>query len=104
MTPMLSRSLSPLDDATNADMMSDTKTFTVRELDRTPAVVLAACDRDGEALIRRRDGREYRLVPADGPKRAITSVPDFAARRRKLFPKPLPATFALALDQAMRGE
>ena len=84
--------------------MSAMKTFTVRDLDRTPAAVLAACDRDGEALIRRRDGREYRLVPGTGPKRVITSVPDFAARRRRLFPKPLSTAQTRLVDAAIRGE
>jgi hypothetical protein len=85
-------------------MMSDMKTFTVRELDRTPAVVLDACDRDGEARIRRRDGRIYRLMPASGTKRRITAVPDFAARRRQLFKKPLSTAQVRLADEAIRGE
>jgi hypothetical protein len=85
-------------------MMSDMKTFTVRELDRAPATVLAACDRDGEARIRHRNGRTYRIKPEAAPARFITAVPDFAARRRKLFPKPLTAAFARELDQGIRGE
>src|SRR5262245_8716327 len=36
-----------LDFAANADIMSDMKTFTVRELDREPATVLDAADKDG---------------------------------------------------------
>jgi len=52
-------------------MMSDMKTFTVRELDRQPAVVLDACDHDGEARIRRRDGRTYLLMPESEPKRVV---------------------------------
>lgn len=88
----------------NADMMSDMKTFTVRELDRAPAVVLDACDRDGEARIRRRDGRIYRLMPAAGPKRAMTRLPDFAARRAKVFKKALTAAQARQADEAIRGE
>lgn len=93
-----------LDFLTNADMMSDMKTFTVRELDRQPAVVLDACDHDGEARIRRRDGRTYLLMPESEPKRVVTSLPDFAARRKKLFPKPLTAAFARDLHKAIRGE
>jgi hypothetical protein len=85
-------------------MMSDMKTFTVRELDRQPAVVLDACDQDGEARIRRRDGRTYLLVPETEPKRVITSLPDFAARRRKLFPKPLTRGQVQQVDQLIRGE
>ena len=104
------RSLTPLaaahalDRFANADIVSDMKTFTVRDLDRTPSVVLDACDRDGEARIRRRNGRTYRLLVATEPARVITALPDFAARRKKLFPKPLTAAFARALDQAIRGE
>ena len=85
-------------------MMSDMKTFTVRELDRTPAVVLAACDRDGETRIRHRDGRAYRLRPEVAPLRVITALPDFAARRRQLFPKPLTKMQARRVDQILRGE
>lgn len=88
----------------SADMMSDMKTFTVRDLDRAPAIVLAACDRDGEARIRRRDGRIYRLMPAAGPKRAITGLPDFTARRRQMFKKPLSAAQTRLADEALRGE
>jgi hypothetical protein len=85
-------------------MMSDMKTFTVRDLDRAPAVVLAACDRDGEARIRRRDGRIYRLMPVAGPKRTMTGVPDFAARRRQVFNKPLSAAQTRLADEALRGD
>ena len=95
---------SQLDFSANADMMSDMKTFTVRELDRQPAAVLAASTRDGAARIRSRDGSTFVLTPEKEPKRIVTSLPDFAARRRKIFPKPLSASFARALDKAIRGE
>ena len=85
-------------------MMSDMKTFTVRELDRQPAVVLNACDHDGQARIRRRDGRTYLLVPESEPKRVITSLPDFAARRRKIFPKPFTKEQTRQVDRFIRGE
>ena len=85
-------------------MMSDMKTFTVRDLDRTPSAVLAACDREGAVLIRCRDGREYRLMPAGPARAAVTSVPDFAARRRKLFPRTLTAAQTRLVDAAIRGE
>jgi hypothetical protein len=84
--------------------MSGMRTFTVRELDRAPGAVLAACDQDGEARIRHRDGRTYRLRPEAGPPAAISQPPDFAARRRKLFRAPLSVAFARKLDQAIRGE
>ena len=88
----------------HADIMSDVKTFSVRDLDRTPAVVLAACDRDGEARIRRRDGRTYRLMPVSGSKRKMSAVPDFAARRARVFARPLTAAQARRVDEAIRGE
>ena len=93
-----------LDAPTNADMMSDMKTFTVRDLDRSPSVVLNACDRDGEARIRRRDGKTYRLVPDTEPRRVMKSLPDFAARLRGNFPKSLSAAQTYLVDQALRGE
>jgi hypothetical protein len=42
-----------------SDILSDMKTFTVRELDRQPAVVLDACDKEGVVRIRRRNGRSW---------------------------------------------
>lgn len=93
-----------LDALTKADMMSDMKIFTVRDLDRRPGEVLEACDAQGEARIRRRDGRTYVLkaeAPAPG---RIAGLPDFAARRRKLFARPLSRSFARKLDQAVAGE
>ncbi len=84
-------------------MMSDMKTFTVRELDRQPGVVLDACDRDGLVRIRRRDGRTYRLEPEQRPK-LLASFPDFATRRRRIFPKPLTRPQAALLDKLMAGE
>ncbi len=83
--------------------MSDMKTFTVRELDRQPAVVLDACDREGLVRIRRRDGRVYRLEPEDRPK-AIAAFPDFAQRRRRVFSKALTRQQAAALDKLLAGE
>ena len=85
-------------------MMSDLKTFTVRDLDRNPRVVLAACDAQGEARIRRRDGRTYLIKPDAPPRTTITSLPDFAARRRRLFRDSLPKSFARKFDQALAGE
>lgn len=93
-----------LDFSSNADMMSDMKTFTVRELDRSPSTMLDACDRDGEARIRRRDGRTYLVTPATQPRKVITGLPDFAARARKIFPKPLTVKQTRLVDRAIRGE
>jgi hypothetical protein len=93
-----------LDTATNADMMSDMKTFTVRELDRCPRQVLQACRSDGKARIRERGGKTYVITPEALTPTTITALPDFAARRAKLFAKVLPRAFARKLDQALASE
>ncbi len=88
---------------TNADVMSCMKTFTVRELDREPAAVLNACDREGAVRIRRRNGRTYTLHPDMGPDR-MTAVPDIRARLAKIFPKPIPAAQSRLVDSLLAGE
>jgi hypothetical protein len=88
---------------TNADKLSDMKTFTVREMDRVPNAVLDASERDGAAKIRRRDGRTYTIRPDAGPGR-ITAVPDIRARLKKLFPKPIPAAQIRLVDKLIAGE
>jgi hypothetical protein len=87
----------------NADKLSDMKTFTVRELDREPATVLDACDREGAVRIRRRNGRTYTLRPDEGPER-ITALPDFRARIAKVFPKRLTAEQTRLADKLLAGE
>jgi hypothetical protein len=86
------------------------KTFTVRELDRQPAVVLEACDREGVVRIRRRNGLTYTMRP-DAPKRSRAST---EARRRWLeehcawlkrtFPNPIPAEQVALVDRLIAGE
>ena len=39
------------------------KTFTMRDLNRKPSVVLDVCDSEGAVRIRRRDGRQYIISP-----------------------------------------
>jgi len=80
------------------------KTFTVRDLDRNPSVVLKACDSEGEARIRRRDGRAYVVRPEGHGGAVIAALPDFPLRRAKLFPKPLSKDFARKFDEALAGE
>jgi hypothetical protein len=87
----------------NADKMSAMKTFTVRELDRQPTVVLNACDREGAVKIRRSNGRTYTIRPDTGPDRII-SIPDFRARTAKIFPKPIPAAQSRLVDKLLAGE
>ena len=83
--------------------MSDMKTFTVRELDREPAAVLDAADKEGVARVRRRDGRVYSIQP-ESTARKVISLPDFAARRRAIFPKMIPAAQVRKVDKLIRGE
>ena len=89
--------------ARNADKMSAMKTFTVRELDREPAAVLNACDREGAVRIRRRNGRTYTIRSETGPDRIIT-VPDIRSRLAAIFPKPIPAAQTRLVDKLLAGE
>ena len=84
-------------------MMSDMKTFTVRQLDREPAAVLDAADKDGLVRIKRRDGRVYSIQPEPGTSKMV-SLPDFAARRRAIFPRRIPAAQVRMVDKLIRGE
>ena len=79
------------------------KTFTVRQLDREPATVLDACDREGSVRIKRRDGRAYTVRPEKSEMR-ITALPDFRARLKKIFPKPIPAEQVAIVDRLIAGE
>jgi hypothetical protein len=88
---------------TNADIMSDMKTFTVRALDREPASVLDAADREGIVRIKRRDGRLYSIRPEPRAKK-ITAIPDFRARLKKIFPKSIPASQVAMVDRLIAGE
>ena len=94
----------PLDTPNDADIMSDMKTFTVRELDRSPGEVLEASRIDGKARIRARGGQAYIIMPESAPARRITSLPNFAARRAALLAKPLSPEFTRQFDRALAGE
>jgi hypothetical protein len=85
-------------------MMSDMRTFTVRDLDRSPRHVLHACSADGKARIRERNGTSYVITPEAPAHTTITTLPDFSARRAKLFPAALPKSFARKFDQALASE
>lgn len=93
-----------LDIFANADILSDMKTFTVRELDREPAAVLDAADREGVVRIKRRDGRAYSVSPLMAASARIISLPDFAARRKAIFAKPVPASQVRLADKLIAGE
>ena len=84
--------------------MSDIKTFTVRELDRQPAAVLDTADKEGAVRIKRRDGRIYLVQPVVPSSARITSLPDFAARRKAIFSRPIPASQVRLADKLIAGE
>ena len=74
------------------------KTFTVRQMDREPATVLDAADKEGIVHIRRRDGRIYSVQPEARSVR-VTALPDFRARIDKIFPKPISKAQAQLFDK-----
>jgi len=84
--------------------MSDMKTFTVRELDREPAAVLDAADKEGAVRIKRRDGRIYSVQPLMAASARISSIPDFAARRKAIFSRPIPVSQVKLVDKLIAGE
>ncbi len=87
--------------------MSDMKTFTARDLNRSPAKVLAAADRDGVARVRSRSGRTYSLKPDIVPA-GMVDWEDFAQRRRaaikRLNMPRISCTDAVVLDRLIAGE
>ena len=87
----------------NADILSDMKTYTVRDLDREPSAVLDACDAEGAVLIRRRDGRTYALRPERAPQRRAI-FPDFAARMRAMGMPKISKRDSDAVDKLIAGE
>jgi hypothetical protein len=70
-----------------SDILSDVKTFNVRELSRSTAKVLAACELDGGVIIRYEDGRQFELMPRRPPRDGSQPSPDFAKRTRTIFGK-----------------
>lgn len=83
------------------------KTFSVRDLDRNPALVLAAADRDGVARVRSRTGRSYALRP-EPASAGKTDWAAFAVRRRaalrQLGMRPIGPKLAAELDRLITGE
>ena len=80
----------------------DSATFTIRDVNRQLAKVLAACDRLGSVQIRGRNGRRY-LLRVEGAPPLAKPFPDFAARRRAAKLKPMTAKQSKALDQLIAG-
>lgn len=92
------------------DILSEVKTFTVRDLDRQPAKVLAACEKDGVVRIRGRNGHSYTLR-RDEPKRP--KAPAEARRQwlekhfawlERTFPKPISREQTALVDRLIAGE
>jgi len=98
------RRLAELDKMLRADMMSDMKTFTVRELDRSPGTVLEASKKDGRARIRERSGQTYIIIPEARVEKAITGLPNFQKRREQIFRGVVPESTVQQLDKAIAGE
>jgi hypothetical protein len=73
-----------------SDIMSDMKrneeegVYTVRDLNRRTAEVLAEAAKLGSVTIRSRSGERFVLKPEAGPGEPPRRVPDFAARRKQL--------------------
>lgn len=77
--------------------------FTVRDLNRRLAEVLRVCDQLGTVGIRSRKGKTY-FLQAGPPKSSGATIPDLAARRKRLCPKPLSARQTTELFQWLRGD
>lgn len=83
------------------------KIFTVRDLDRKPASVLDACDREGAVRIQRRDGRRYTVRPEAGAAQKVPwrkAYAEHRARIKRIFPEPMPEEQVRMLDQLIAGE
>ena len=79
-------------------------TVTVRELHRNTASVLEVCEREGEVIVRHRDGREFRIAPVEKPTAKKAEWPDFRARRLRISAEPIPPDICAKVDAAIRGE
>ena len=90
-----------------SDMVVGVKTFTVRDLDRNPAAVLAAADRDGVARVRSRAGRRYALRPETVATTSVDWMAFADSRRaalgRRNFPR-IERAAAREIDRLLAGE
>lgn len=88
-------------------MLSDVRTFTVRDLDRKPGAVLDACDREGAVQIRRRDGRKYTMRPDPAAVQRVpwgSLVANHRSRIAKIFPESISREVVHRVDQLLAGE
>jgi hypothetical protein len=79
--------------------------FTLRDLNRRPAEVIAACDRLGAVKIRSRKGRTYELRAE--PLAAADSAgeyPDFKLRRKQLGMPVIDGPQGALLDRLIAGD
>src|SRR2546422_10818397 len=94
---------------TNADIMSDMKTFTVRDLDRRPASVLDACDKEGAVRIRRRNGHSYTVRPDQAGSTRVSAqdrqrwLEEHWVWRKRLFPKPISTDQTALVHRLLSG-
>ena len=84
--------------------MSDMKTFTVRDLDRSPGEVLEASRVDGRVRVRERGGQTYIITPEAASPKGMAALPDFPARRAALSRGVLSPGFVRKFDRALAGE
>ncbi len=63
---------------------SAARSFTLRDLNRQPAKVLAACDLHGTVCIRTRDGRSYSLKTETPEPSRTAQVDSLVERRQRL--------------------
>jgi hypothetical protein len=79
-------------------------TVTVRELHRSTGAILERVAREGAVIVRRRDGRRFRIeAEKSAPAKKKPQWPDFAARRARIGP-PIHPDICAAVDKAIRGE
>jgi hypothetical protein len=81
--------------------------FTVRDMNRHMAEVLAACDRLGVVRIKSRKGQTYELragAPAKRKKGTKPTYPDFAARRKAIGLPMMTKKQSELLDKLIAGE
>ena len=93
-----------------SDILSDMKTYTVRDLDRQPGVVLDACDQQGAVRIRRRNGRSYTLRPDAARQRSVSAaerkrwLDEHWAWLERTFSQPISARQTALVDRLIAGE
>ena len=84
-------------------------TFTARELDRQTGKVLETCDNEGAVLIRRKNGRSYRISSEThpGPEESLYDwMLERRRRTKELFrgQPPLTKKQARLVDRMIAGE